>query len=266
MGTNVAAIMPSEKSEKMFNEIYEEARRDPNVIGLFLGGSRGKGFETKWSDYDVYIIVKDRVAKSYKSKYARRAHKDFDFAVFGLSGFKRHARLGASDEGYRYGYARIKVLIDKSGKIQKLVNEKGRIPKRRIKRYISGHLDGYINQVYRSLKCFRDGDPIGARLEAAGSIPLLLNILFALHGGRIRPYYKYLKWELDTFPLKKFPVKSKELINGILKILDDADIKTQQKLLNVCERIFRHEGYGKVFDGWGEDLDWMKTFRKSLPR
>ena len=25
--------------------------------------------------------------------------------------------------------------------------------------------------------------------------------VFALHDGRLRPYYKYLRWELETWPL-----------------------------------------------------------------
>ena len=51
------------KTEEIFNKFVEEARKDPNIIGFFLNGSRGKGQATKYSDYDIEVIVKDKVAK-----------------------------------------------------------------------------------------------------------------------------------------------------------------------------------------------------------
>ena len=32
---------------------------------------------------------------------------------------------------------------------------------------------------------------------------------FALHGGRLRPYYKYLRWELETWPLTQLPTAAR---------------------------------------------------------
>ncbi|NIM46831.1 MAG: hypothetical protein GTN40_01590 [Candidatus Aenigmarchaeota archaeon] len=248
--------------DKIFKKFYEEAKKDKNIIGFFLGGSRGKGKITKYSDYDMYVIVKNNVLKKYKNKYKKMEIKDFSFAVFSFSQFKRYATFGGPFEWNRYNFTHIKVLIDKNSKIQKLVNEKGKIPKNKIKKYISGHLDGYINNVYRSLKCFRDNNIVGARLEASNTVRLFLNIIFALHGGRTRPYYKYLEWELEKYPLKKFPMKKKELIKTLLRILEDANIKTQQKLFKLTEKIFRKEGYCYVFDSWEpEAIDFIKKFK-----
>ena len=56
----------TKKTEKVFNKILEEVKKDPNILGFFLGGSRSKGKITKHSDYDVYIIVKDEFLKKYK--------------------------------------------------------------------------------------------------------------------------------------------------------------------------------------------------------
>jgi hypothetical protein len=73
-----------------------------------------------------------------------------------------------------------------------MVDEKGRIPKDKIHDYVSSKLDAYINYVYRSLKCFRDGNIIGARLKASKSIHFFLNVIFGLE-GKITPHYKYLE-------------------------------------------------------------------------
>ena len=47
--------------------------------------------------------------------------------------------------GLGINFAHIRVLIDRNKKIQKLVDEKGKIPKSKIKSYVSGALDAYIN-------------------------------------------------------------------------------------------------------------------------
>ena len=60
-------------NEEIFNEFVEEARKDPNIIGFFLSGSRGKGLATKYSDYDIKVVVKDEVAKLYKKKYQKKS-------------------------------------------------------------------------------------------------------------------------------------------------------------------------------------------------
>lgn len=247
---------------EIFQTFVEEAKNDPNVIGFFLSGSRGKNRETKFSDYDIEVVVKDKVAKSYKKKWEKKNKPPFGFSVFSISEFRKHAEIGSPFEWDRPSYAHVKAIVDKTGEIQKLIDEKGKIPKDKIKKYVAGHLDGYINYVYRSLKCFRDGNPVGARLEASRSIHLFLEIIFGLE-GRTTPYYKYLEWELKQHPLKKFPMKPNELIKTLLRILEDADIKTQQKLFKTVEKVFRKENFAHVFDSWeAGSIKLIKTFKK----
>jgi len=247
--------------KEKFNELILEAKKDSNVVGLFLSGSRGKNRETKFSDYDIEIVVKDSVAKSYKKKYEKKNKPPFGFSVFSISEFRKYAEIGSPFEWDRASYTHVKAILDKTGEIQKLIYEKGKIPKDKIKKYVSGALDGYINHVYRSLKCSRDGNPVGARLEASRSIHCFLDVIFGLE-GRTTPFYKYLEWELEKHPLKKFPMNSKELIKTLLRILEDADIKSQQKLFGVVEKVFRKENYSQVFDSWESgSIRLIKTFK-----
>jgi len=51
-------------------------------LGLFLGGGRGKGFFTKYSDYDVYLIVKNGMKSKYEKKYPW--NEEFDFSIMTL--------------------------------------------------------------------------------------------------------------------------------------------------------------------------------------
>jgi hypothetical protein len=245
---------------EVYEKIYNEAKEDPNIIGFFLGGSRGKGFQTKFSDYDTYIIVKDSVINQYKERYPFRKYPGIDLIVFSFSKFKKYADWGSTEAWDRYSFAYVKALIDKNGKIQSILDEIAIVPKQNRSKFVAESLDAYINYLYRSLKCIRDGDIEAARLEAAFSIPGFLNVIFAIHEGRLRPYYKYLKWELNTFPLTKFPMDPKVIICMLMKILDSADPKTQQDLLKITEEVLRKEGFGHVFESWGDDFNWMKKF------
>ena len=244
----------------IYEKIYNEAKEDPNIIGFFLGGSRGKGFETNYSDYDTYIIVKDSVIEQYKEKYPFREYSGLDLIVFSFSEFENYAPWGSPEMWARYSFVHVKALIDKNGKIQQILDELAKVPEEHLSNFIAGSLDACINSVYRSLKCFRDGNIEAARLEAALSIPGFLNVIFAIHNGRLRPYYKYLKWELETFPLIKIPLDAEQTFNMLMKISGSADLKAQQLLLGVTEEILRKEGYGYVFESWGDDYHWMKNF------
>ena len=262
-------------SEKIFADICEMAESHPDVIGCFLGGSRGKGLVTEHSDYDVYIIVKDGLVKSYMKLLRDEfpVHNRYSWVedaaeklevkgfggimVFSLSGFGEHAAIGSPFEWNRYNFAHLEVSVDKNGQIQRLVNLKGVLPDERIRAFVSARLDGYINSVYRSLKCVRDGNTVGARLEAADSIQLFLNVAFGLE-GRITPYYKYLEWELQKFPLKKLRIDPRKMVRSLLKILENADVETQKRLFQLMEITCRREGYGQVLDSWGPELEWVR--------
>jgi hypothetical protein len=70
--------------------------------------------------------------------------------------------------------------------------------------------------------------------------------------------------ELDRAPLDKFPWSDQELIDKLLKILEDGDYVIQQELLRETRRVFRAEGYGEVFDSWEGDDEWTLRFVPNL--
>jgi hypothetical protein len=248
------------ETDQKFNGIRNEAEKDPNIIAFWLAGSRGKGMVTQFSDYDCVMIVKDGVLDEYKKKYYAQKTDDIEFWVMTLQEFRDHASWGSQYAWDRYNYAHIKSIVDKTdGEIEKLFLDKSVIPKDKIKEAVSGYLDAYINQIYRSLKCFRDGNPVASQLEANESIPWLFSSLFGLE-GRLRPYYKYIQWEFKNYPLKHMPWEPDQLLEKVLKIIRTGDIQTQQELLKSIEPIFREKGYSEVLDGWEKKLDWMKIY------
>jgi hypothetical protein len=249
------------RAEPMFYSLLNEARDDPNILAFWLDGSRGKGLETDYSDYDCTMIVKENVSSRYISRYNNLRSSDIDLSVMTLSQFRNYAAWGSDTAWARYNFTHLSALLDKTGgEIQRLIDEKGKIPTKVKAHFIGGALDYFINQTYRSLKCFRDGTPLGARLEAAETVMPFLNVVFALH-DRLRPYYKYLEWELNARPLTRFSLRSEELVQYVLDILENGNPAAQQKLLIHLEELASADGYGEIFAGWDMKLEWMKRVR-----
>lgn len=248
---------------EIFKQIQKESEKDPNILGLFLVGSRGKRFHQEYSDYDFNVIVKEEVLLDYRKKFEKYDEiKGFDCGVKTLAELIEYAEMGTEYEWDRYSFAHVQAEFDKTnGKLQEIIDEKGKIPDKHLKDYLAGYLDGYINSVYRSLKSLRDNNLVGYRLEAADSVSLFLTCAFAFHNSRLKPYYKYLVYELEKYPLNKFPWSSKELIVMIHKILETGDYNIQQTLLKEMEKLARKEGLGHVFDSWDGNEKWTMGFK-----
>jgi predicted nucleotidyltransferase len=242
--------MASKKADEKYKKLAQDFKKDPNVLAFWLSGSRGKGMVTRYSDYDFTIIVKDEAKKEYEKKYVKEFRDpEFDIAVRTIDELKKHAVFGTDLAWDRYNYAYIKVLSDKTGKIQKIINEKTIVSKEEADQLIKEGLDNFINQVYRAAKCKRDRKPATSHLEMAEAIPCFLDCIFALE-KRIKPYYKYLEWDLKLHPLKKLPWNEKQLIKLLMKILKDGDEKTLLELFTKTRPIFIKAGYGAIYDSW----------------
>lgn len=121
-------------AKQKFENLFKETRADLNIVGFFLGGSRGKGIGNKFSDYDLYMIVKNDKTEFYKRKYGKIADENIEIMVYSFNEFKNdYAEWGTCEEWARYNCAHINALIDKSKKIQKIINEKAKIPADKIK-------------------------------------------------------------------------------------------------------------------------------------
>ena len=246
-------------SEQPFAALLDQLRADQDVVGAFLSGSRGKAFHTASSDYDVYVVVQDAAAERTKLRYSFRYSAAIDCIVISLSEFRDYAEWGGSDHWDRYAFAHVKVLFEHTGgTIQKLVEQKGGIPTEHRTSVLRSSLDAYLNAVYRSFKCLKRGDKLGAKLEAAASVPLLLTFLFALE-SRHAPFAGYLARELETYPLSVLPLPVAEFLAHLDRVLT-AEVRAQQTLLRCVDRLGHAEGLENVFKGWDDAYPWMLNF------
>src|SRR5215212_554500 len=246
------------KVQEQFQLLLRDAREDPRIVGLVLTGSRGKGFGSEMSDFDVLLVVRPEALEDYRARfYEDESWDGFDWWVTSLPELEPIAAAWGDPLAWeifcneRYSFADVSVLVDKTGQVQQLVDEKGVIPEEQRLPVVNTALGAYTNSLYRSLKCLQNGNDLGARLEAADAIAHALTVIFALE-GRHRPNYGYLARELKTRPLATFPLPADELLAMIDTILASGDAPTQQRLLAIIDSLGRQAGCGEAFDEWGD--------------
>lgn len=234
--------------EEVFWAIREASASNEDILGFVVTGSRGKGFENQWSDYDFAIFVKDQALEKYQRRY-RQLPPGGRLYIFTLDSFKARASWRGPRHWERYTWARLTVENDRTGgAIQKLLDEKSHVPVEQVEAHIRGSLSWYFNQVYHSLKNLRAGNLIGHRLEAAESIHPFLDVIFCLHDRRLVPYYKYLAWELENYPLTRLNLSAEELLGCLLETAESGAWRTQQRLLREAKRVCTLAGYGEYFE------------------
>lgn len=247
-------------SEDEYERVVSDARGNPAVVGLILTGSRGRNaFVRPDSDWDVRLIVGDEVFAEVKDTLGTRHGSRVDVAVLSLQGFTETGEIGSETEWDRYSYVRAPVVIDKlGGRITELVAAKSVLPPDKAPGIAAEALDDYINSYYRSLKNARVGLDIAAHLDAAESIGPLLTALFALD-GRVRPFNRFLEWELESFPLSDEMWAAGALLPRIQEIVTTGSAEAQASLFRDVEPSARAHDLGGVIDAWEPDVAWLRS-------
>jgi hypothetical protein len=225
----------------LYQDLLTRAKADPDVLGIMLTGSRARaGMATERSDTDVIIVV-----AGYGGAWAATTRTpELDTIPTSLADL-----ADVSDRWQRYAYRGAQVLLDRlDGRVGELVTAQATLTAAEADAWVREYLDGYLNFVYRAAKNVRDGRPDLARLEEIEAAPWLLWALFALH-GRVRPYNKYLRWELSTHPLPD-PWTADRLMPALTE--------SPSALLGEVERTARERGFGDVLDAW-DDLDLIRV-------
>lgn len=243
-----------------YPEFVEAARSDEGVVGLVLTGSRGRGvFVRPDSDWDARLVVRDESLAACQERFDTPHGSTVEVAVFSLSQFEQVVgELGSPNEWDRYSYVHAEVVLDKlDGRIAELVARKSVLPREAASEFAATALDGYINAYYRSAKNGRAGLFVEAHLDAVESISPFLTALFAMH-QRVRPFNRYLRWELETFPLDGDLWAADAVLPRLERIAASGAIGEQQRLFRDVEAFARERGLGPVVDGWEPDVGFLR--------
>jgi len=240
-------MIDQQKAVVAYREYLDKIENDHRIIGAFLSGGRGKGVSTLESDYDVMLITDDTNFQTVVNDYPKTEY--IDSLVHAISEFKDWAKVGTSTQYDKYSFTHVKVLFDKIGEIQKIVDEKGVLTKDEAYKIGKDSLNSYLNKIHRSFKNFRDGNILAGHLDAVETIPSILTFIFAIE-KRVRPFNKFLAWELEKYPLTKLTIIPREFLAKIQMILQNGDLITQKDILHMVKELAVENGYAEDVNGW----------------
>jgi len=235
-----------------YEQWLELARSEPRVVGVVLTGSRGRdALVTERSDWDLRVIVRDG-----EDKYARSletAHgTEVEVAATTFSGLRDWPAWD------RYSFTHAQVPVDKlDGEIAEVVAAKGTLAADEARELARDMLRAYTNSVYRLVRDAQLGLDLEAQLDACESIQLLLTAVFAME-RRVRPFNKYLRWELAAHPLADW--EANELLTVIEPALTGA-LTAQHSLFRAAEQRIRSRGYGEIVDEWAPHVELLRGLR-----
>jgi len=233
-----------------------DAAHGDDVLGLVLSGSAGRGLATERSDLDVVVVLTDDAAADRSTDKS----PEVDEIVDAWSELRTVAPFGSEAWWYRWSYAWAPVLLDRTGgELAAAVRRQATLPPEEADAVLIDHdrLDGWLNFAYRALKNDRDGRALETRLDAAESVPWLLDVVFAM-AGRVRPYNTYLAWELREHPLDDWPAD--ELLDLVRRTLDGDPTAVRETFARVRPACAAHDarrGHTRATDmveGWGTEL------------
>lgn len=244
-----------------YDDLVELAGRDENVLGLVLTGSRATGLGVvEGSDWDVRLVVRDDVRNEYRSRLATPHGSRVDVVVLGEAELERAGEIGTASAWDRYSWVHARVVVDAGGRVAELVDRKRTLAAEDATTLAAGHLDDYVNWLYRSLKNAAAGFDDGARLDAAESISSLLDFLFAVN-KRVRPFNRQLRWELETHPLPGEKWSAGALLPRLGEILDTGSAGAQRSMFRDVESLALDNALGDVIAGWEPDVEWLRDRR-----
>lgn len=231
-------------------------RQDPGILGLVLSGSAARGMATERSDVDVFVVLTQEAAAGRSTTHSPAV----DEIPVTLAELESPGVLGTDDWWHRWAFAWAQVLRDDTdGRITEAVRRQATLEGAEQDDVLVDRLDGYINFVYRALKAERDGRSLERRLDSAESVTWWLDTVFAL-SGRVRPYNKYLPWELREHPLGA-PEWSAEVLLRLLERMLDGDPAALREAFSDVDRECRlwdgrqgHTLLGDTIDGWGKEI------------
>jgi hypothetical protein len=226
-------------------------------LGMVLSGSAGRAMATDRSDLDAFVVLSDDAAAGRSTVHS----PEVDEIPWSLSDLGTVGAFGTEAWWYRWSCAWAPVLLDRTdGALADAVRRQATLTPGEADAVLIDHdrLDGWINFAYRALKSDRDARPSEARLDAAESVPWLLDVVFAT-AGRVRPYNKYLPWELQVHPVDGWPAD--ELIGLVGRCLD-GDVTALREVFPrvraACAAYDARRGHTRTTDmigGWGDELD-----------
>jgi predicted nucleotidyltransferase len=241
--------------EAAYADLLDRAGSGPAVVGVVVFGSRAAGpFATPSSDVDCFVIVDGRPEDTHR--WATNHGDPVEVWAITLDAFRGHALAGDAFAWNRPAFIRARVDVDKlDGEIGRIVDGKRRLEPDEATTVAVDGLGAAINSIFRALRNQEAGRRLEGRLDGLEAIAPLLSTAFALE-GRVRPFNKWLRYELATEPLRIPELEGLgELVEGLA---EDPSVDRLRAAFRMLEGAPRSTGHGAIVDGWAPDVAWLR--------
>lgn len=238
--------------DPVIDALRAEGAADPDVIGILLTGSRAVGAVTVESDYDVIFIVSDETMERYGRENREPPRGVTLDPSIDTSDICWHECPRTLREYNTFGVDVCRVVYDRTGELTALSEELGRMPEEQAHATAVKAYDDYLEGIFRSQKCWRRGNELGARLEAAQTVDALLRMLFALE-RQWRPFGNRVYLHLDKLAGQGW--QPGELHASLLDLITTGDARRHEAIARRVVALMAERGYGHVYDGWKEQID-----------
>jgi hypothetical protein len=229
----------------VWDQFVSSARAHEAVLGLVLSGSRGRGVAHANADWDCYVIVD---APLEERDAFGSTDASLDASVMTLEQFREYAAPGTPSAWDAYAFAHVEIVHDGlGGEIASIAAAKEFLPDEVADRNARGSLDAFVNLAVRRAKSDRDAQREAAVLDAAASIECAIETLFAME-QRVRPYNRYLGWELERHPLVLLP--SDVALPEMLAAVASGTGVLSAALFKLVERSVSESGIRDVIEAW----------------
>ena len=244
----------------MLDQLVAEAADDRDTLGLLLTGSRSVGHSLPDSDYDLVWVLTDRAYERRSDDSGTRDRLALEggaVADIVYSCPSNLAQIAREPGWWTPGYATARVLLDKTGEVERLLDVIAVIPPERARQEAAEAFDAYLNAFVRSVKAWRRGDELGARLQACESVAYLVRALFALE-GLWAPYHDRISGRLELLETQGWPPGA--LQRTLFELVSSGDPRLQQRLELDVEALMAARGLVADPD-WGDTLERVKAYR-----
>jgi hypothetical protein len=234
-------------------------RADPSSEGLLLSGSRGAGMQDEASDYDLVWVLTDAAFDERQRRgepLHLHAHPLDPRLDVSWTCLRELTALAARGGWELPAYATAVTLYDRQGKLALVLRDLVTMPEERARADVLAWFDAYLNAFYRSLKAWRRGNELGARLQAAESAMHLVRVLFALE-RRWPPYHDRLVVQLPLLDGQGWPPGY--LAAALLRLVETGAPTLQQELERQVEALLYARGFAP--DLWGDEIAQLKAWQ-----
>lgn len=248
-------------TDPVLQALIAEATADPDVLGLVLTGSRAIGATGPDSDYDVVFLMTDEAFARNPQPQTTPARGGTVTPPISTKDIWNEAphtmQLEVVEPWVIPTWAEARILYDRTGETERVLAPFRLLSAEHAQRAVANWYDDYLNGFFRSLKCWRRGNELGGRLEAAQSADPLLNMLFGLE-QRWRPYSSRLIFHLQHLAGQGW--QPGELDAILLDLISTGHPTHQQQLAGRVVPLLRERGFDHVLAAWEGQIEQAMTW------